>query len=308
MVRGIGDQPPQRFLPGSAAAARVRRVGRPAGLLEIPDAARESALPMVTSGAPAGFTLVELLVVVTIIGALIGLLVPAVQAARESSRRTACANNLRQIGLALQSYHEAHQSFPPGGIELASRKRGGRQFAWCAFLLPQLDQMALYQAIDFERPYYDPENRTAAATPLPVFLCPSASGASDRLADGLGATDYGGIFGERITGPNEPPKGVMLYDRAISLAQVRDGASNTLVVSEDSEWQKAQWINATNVFDQAFAINQAPSFETDIRSRHPGGANGVFCDGSVRFLAESIDLSTLAALCTRDGGEVVDPF
>lgn len=265
--------------------------------------------PRPRNGAPpAGFTLVELLVVVTILGVLIGLLVPAVQAARESSRRTACANNLRQIGLALQSYHEAHQSFPPGGIELASRKRGGRQFAWCAFILPQLDQMPLYQSIDFERPYYAEENRAAASTPLPVFLCPSASGSADRLAGGLGATDYGGIFGERITGPNEPPKGVMLYDRAIRLAQVRDGASNTLIVSEDSEWQKAQWINATNVFDQAFAINRAPSFENDIRSRHPGGANGVFCDGSVRFLGESLQLATLAAICTRDGGEIVDPF
>jgi prepilin-type processing-associated H-X9-DG protein len=61
------------------------------------------------------------------------------------------------------------------------------------------------------------------------------------------------------------------------------------------------------VFDQAFGINQAPAFENDIRSKHPGGANALFCDGSARFLDESMDLETLAALCTRAGGEAVQP-
>lgn len=254
------------------------------------------------------FTLVELLVVIAVIGLLVGLLLPAVQAARESARRTACTNNLHQIGIGMQGYHEAHETFPPGGIELAVRTPGGRQYAWCAFLLPFVEQTALYEAIDFSQPYYAEANRAAAGTPLPLFLCPSASGTSDRLATGLGATDYGGIFGERITSPNDPPKGVMLYDQPVRLADVRDGASSTLMVSEDSEWQRSQWINATNVFDQAFAINAAPKFENDIRSRHAGGANGLFCDASVRFLGESMELEVLAAICTRDGGEVLDGF
>ncbi len=72
----------------------------------------------------------------------------------------------------------------------------------------------------------------------------------------------------------------MLYDRAIAIAEITDGTSNTLIIAEDGEFADGQWINARNVFDQAYAINRAPAFENDIRSKHPGGANGLFCDGS----------------------------
>ena len=88
---------------------------------------------------------------------------------------------------------------------------------------------------------------------------------------------------------------------------IRD-RSNTLIVSEDSNSPDAQWINGRNIFDQAFPINQAPAIENDIRSEHPQGANGVFCDGSVRFLNETIANEILAAICTRALGEVVDDF
>ncbi|MDZ7620426.1 MAG: DUF1559 domain-containing protein, partial [Patescibacteria group bacterium] len=126
-----------------------------------------------------------------------------------------------------------------------------------------------------------------------------------QLVSGRGPCHYGGIFGERITSQNDPPKGVMLYDQRISIAEIRDGTSNTLAISEDSDFSDGQWINGLNVFDQAYGINQAPASENDIRSNHPGGANGLFCDGSARFLAESMELKTLAAICTRAGGEVV---
>ena len=103
---------------------------------------------------------------------------------------------------------------------------------------------------------------------------------------------------------NSPPKGVMLIDRAVSIHEITDGTSQTLIVAEDSRWPEGQWINGRNIFDQAFGINQAPEFENDIRSEHPRGANGAFCDGSVRFLSESMDLQVLAAICTRNRGEV----
>ena len=94
--------------------------------------------------APTGFSLVELLVVITIIGVLIALLLPAVQAAREAARRVSCLNNLHQIGIGLQNYHAACGCFPPGGIEPAFRVSNGRQFAWSAFLLPYIEQESLY--------------------------------------------------------------------------------------------------------------------------------------------------------------------
>ena len=70
-------------------------------------------------------------------------------------------------------------------------------------------------------------------------------------------------------------------------------------------WRDGQWINAWNLFDQAFSINRAPSFENDIRSFHPQGANGLFADGSVSFLNQDIELELLAAICTRNGNEDV---
>jgi hypothetical protein len=81
-----------------------------------------------------------------------------------------------------------------------------------------------------------------------------------------------------------------------------------LIVGEDSRFSDGQWINGRNIFDQAFAINTAPPYENDIRSEHTGGAQGVMVDGSVHFFAETIELKSLAALCTRAGGEVVGVF
>ena len=97
----------------------------------------------------------------------------------------------------------------------------------------------------------------------------------------------------------------MLYDRAFTIAAIRDGTSQTIFVSEDSGWSDGQWIDARNVFDQAFAINRAPPFENDIGSDHPGGADALLGDGSARFIKETTALRPLAALCTRAGGEVI---
>lgn len=260
--------------------------------------------PRLISGRRIGFTLVELLVVIAVIGVLIGMLLPAVQMVRSAARRTSCANNLRQIGIALHSYHSAHEQFPTGGIEW----RGGndparRQLAWSAFLLPYLEQQSVYDRLDLSTPFDSSENAVAAAALLPVYVCPD----SDRglkLSQGRGPIDYGGIFGERISSRNWPPKGVMLYDQAVAIRDVTDGTSHTLIVAEDSSWPDGQWINGRNIFDQAFAINQAPAFENDIRSQHPQGANATFCDGSVRFLPEQMELYVLAAICTRAGGEL----
>ena len=264
------------------------------------------------------FTLVELLVVIAIIGILIGMLLPAIQSVRESARSIVCRNNLRQIGLALQNYHSSFSTFPAGVTDwrpFSGGNQSKRNIAWSALILPQLDQENLYHQLDLTKPFDDPANATAAATELPVYQCPSDSQQAITPEGTLprGSTDYGGIFGERINSPNSPAKGVMIFDSGISHSDISDGLSNTLIVAEDSGLDDGssgdgQWINGRNVFDQAFAINEAPDFENDMRSDHPDGANAVFADGHVLFLTSEIQLSTLGAICTRAGGEVFGSF
>jgi prepilin-type N-terminal cleavage/methylation domain-containing protein/prepilin-type processing-associated H-X9-DG protein len=261
--------------------------------------------PCALAGAGRAFTLIELLVVLTIISLVTGLMLPAVQASRRAARRVQCQNNLRQIGVGLTAYHTAYGSFPPGGIEWRPRgDRTKRQLAWSAFLLPFLEEQTLADSLDLTTPFDSPENARGAAQVVSVYVCP-ASQRGAQLVQGRGPCDYGGIYGERITSPNDPPKGVMLYDKRVSLGGVTDGAAKTLIVGEDCRFDDGQWINGRNIFDQAYAINAAPDIENDIRSDHGAGANVVLCDGSVHFLSETMNLSVLAALCTRAGGEMI---
>jgi prepilin-type N-terminal cleavage/methylation domain-containing protein/prepilin-type processing-associated H-X9-DG protein len=263
----------------------------------------------------AGFSLVELLVVIAVIGLLISLLLPAVQAARESARRLGCSNNFHQIGIGLQSYHDSFKRFPEGGVEMRTLVSSsgsllypnGRQLAWSAYILPYLEMKSLSGRIDFKKAFDSPENAQAAAEIIPAYLCPSVSRRS-YLVQGRGACDYGGIYGERIVSGNNPPRGVMLYGQSVRIRDIADGTAHTLMISEDCLCKNMQWINGMNVFDVAYALNAAPAFENDPRSKHPGGVNGLMADGSARFIRNEIDLKTLAALCTRNGGEPPGEF
>jgi len=259
--------------------------------------------------AANAFTLVELLVVLSIIGVLMSLLLAGVQASRESARRIKCANNLRNQILALQNFHSAFDHFPAG--QLLS---GNTEYSWCFHALSFLEQASLKEGFDPKKSWNDARNLALAQTSLPIFRCPSARLKFD------GKTDYGGIIGSVLT--NDLPPGVFEFSNgvmlevgrvrpsAIRLAEVTDGASHTLLAAESSDRDKGapgMWVSGFNCFSHDSGQISGP--ETgEILSLHPGGAYGGFADGRVQFLSKQTAIYVVGALCTRNGGEVVGEF
>jgi prepilin-type N-terminal cleavage/methylation domain-containing protein/prepilin-type processing-associated H-X9-DG protein len=204
-----------------------------------------------------GFTLVELLVVIAIIGILIALLLPAVQAARESARRLQCANNLKQIGVALHNYHSSYGYFPPGMYFNASEAPSTTEnfhSNWVILTLPFLEQQSLLDSIDRTLPISHANNRDARGMTLAAMTCPSDgytnamfSGLSSIEGDNWARGNYAANAGNgplilnnyaAITGPDSPGwkeglrRGVMGPNVSLSIAGIRDGTTNTILVGE----------------------------------------------------------------------------
>lgn len=255
---------------------------------------------------PSGFTLVELLVVIGIIGVLVGMLLPAVQFAREAGRRTVCSNNLRNMGLAAFNFESAQNTFPHGSnFQLAH--------SWNSALLPYLEQASVFDSLDMEVAADDPSNRTVAATVLNVFCCPS----SDKSFPGK--TDYSGISGSWISPtPIDPRRlnGIFFTATTANATPVRfqeitDGTSNTICIAESSELLEINngfWASGFNCFTQERGVNVTEGNAAEIISDHAGGAFATFCDGSVRFIGEDVADPLVTAACTRNGTEIHGAF
>ncbi len=219
------------------------------------------------------FTLVELLVVIAIIGILVGLLLPAVQSAREAARRMQCTNNVRQLGLAAHNYESANRRLPSGWV--ANNIHGEPGWGWSAALLPFMEGNNLHNQIDFRIPIEDSSHAQVRVTVVPTFLCPSDPGPNifeiaagdghdhehDGFAIGRGFGGLGNNPATALTTVDDPPEklfpvaksnyvgmfgtieledapykgdGIFYGNSRIKFRDVTDGLSNTLMVGERS--------------------------------------------------------------------------
>ncbi len=179
-----------------------------------------------------GFTLVELLVVVAIIGILMGLLLPAVQQVREAARRTECLNNLKQLALASHNYQSARQRFPAGIYDDDNDHRTCLRNGLVE-LLPFLEQGNLYDQIDRSLPWSALANLAVTEPAIPFLQCPSAGGAVEDNAGIQGARgDYAFCMGDNSRISTDKPRGMFGINSRITFADIRDGSSNTLLMGE----------------------------------------------------------------------------
>lgn len=233
--------------------------------------------------ARRGFTLVELLVVIAIIGLLVALLLPAVQAARESARRAHCLNNLEQIGVALLHYADAHRRLPPSstsdvdfGVWNYATDPAVHLHSWRSLILPFVEEGNLARSVDYNVSSLAPANRTAAGTVVTLYRCPSFDGfdfsreakytaispnfaIANYLA--MGATTVGSLWGPDPSGKRRPD-GTMYCLSETRPQDVTDGLSHTIFVVETREQDAAVWIDGTAAAAVArrFDIGTVPSY------------------------------------------------
>jgi prepilin-type N-terminal cleavage/methylation domain-containing protein/prepilin-type processing-associated H-X9-DG protein len=321
-----------------------------------------------------GFTLIELLVVIAIIAVLIGLLLPAVQSAREAARRAQCTNNLKQLALAALNYESSNLCFPGGSYSnynggLPADNNCATGAAPCDFpenfsvfvrMLPYTEQAPMYNSVNFNLTSGNFQNLTIFGVRLNILTCPSDSKndpvplnpttpnssfnlISGTLPPGNWIECYSSYAGNAGTwdfgyatwkGPNifAMYNGTIYNDSSVRIPQITDGTSNTMLFAEhshamavlndpyyyvsDNSWQSGRWYDTlySTLYPMTINLQGSPAQAngpygyyaiTAANSLHPGGANFALCDGSVRFIKNSISSWSFNAGNTDPYGDAI---
>jgi prepilin-type processing-associated H-X9-DG protein/prepilin-type N-terminal cleavage/methylation domain-containing protein len=281
------------------------------------------------------FTVLELLVTMAIFGLLVGLLLPALMAARESARSLQCKNNLREIGVAVQQYHVATLRLPPAWTNSSDKISG---YGWAVALLPYLEESDLGRSVDCNLPVSAAQNDTPRSTDLPIFRCPSdisdptfelytelpISGGESSQTSGISAANestalvrlpaanYLGVFGTLEadeTFPAPAGDGSIIANRVVRYSDLQRGQSHTLIVGErttavaPSTWFGVNFRGedaACRLVGSAITRPNCDSCdECEFGSRHSGGSNFAWADGHVTLVLNDVDSEEYQQLAKR---------
>ncbi len=246
---------------------------RPSGPLSPPNL-QSSRSTLVFIFALAGISIL-------LLGLCAGLWFPAMQGAREAARRASCANHLKQIGLAMHTYHDVYGAFPPAYTVGAD---GQPLHSWRTLLLPFVEQQALYDRIDLSKPWDDPVNQAVAEIVVPVYSCPSMS-EHPKSTPYVAIDDAGGI----MSGSNPSTK-----------QSITAGLADTILLTETNNANAVPWMSPRDITLATFLSAGG----TQASSSHIGGTHILMADGSVKFIADSMDFKLRRAMVAKVGDDV----
>jgi Protein of unknown function (DUF1559) len=234
---------------------------------------------------------VQFALVVGILAFLFFLLLPVSRfGSREASRRMQCSNHLKQIGLALQNYHDDYQTLPPAYVADAD---GKPMHSWRVLILPYLGEKELYNKYDFSEPWNGPNNSKLHGELVHVFHCPSRSAPYENRD-----TNYVAVTGPETTWPGE---------KAVGLASLTDGTSNTILVVEMTE-SGIHWMEPRDLEMAQMPMAVNPKGGQGISSDHPNVALALFADGHIHALNTNTPADILRRLLTIADGESIGDY